>query len=248
MVSSRIIRDPEYWKDPMRWELLQRLPPNYVIGKLPELLAARGAIPSCNYEVFALAAAPSTIFNMNVDSLASRYHRVHRVLEPHGRSHLPEVFEQIGWGAYTKAILDFPDLPPPTIPGLVLPGPEPAEVLGRAEYRIAATLLPNSRYVSIIGYSFGAMDDAHTYAFLKARIPQAHCAVVVVSLDPYEMMCRLSEELQSANIHAIQASWQYLSRAILMPGNCRKHHRAPGGPFCVPCVWYQYETLVDKGI
>ena len=246
VVSSRIIRDPVYWKDPMRWELLQRLPANYVIGKLPELLAARGATASSNYEVFALAAAPSTIFNMNVDSLASRYRKVHRILEPHGRSLSSEMFERIGWAAYTNAILDFPDLPPPTVPGLVLPGPEPAEVMSRSEYRAAAKILPCSKYVSIIGYSFGGMDDVHTYAFLTGRIPRAHEAVLVISPDPYEMMHRLSEGLKSTNVHAIPASWHYLTRAILKPGDCKKHHCALSGPFCVPCVWHEYETLVDR--
>jgi hypothetical protein len=248
VVSSRIMRDPAYWKDPMRWELLQRLPPNYVIGKLPELLAARGTIASSNYDVFALAAAPSTIFNMNVDSLASRYRGVHRVLEPHGRSLSTEMFERIGWAAYTNAILDFPELPPPTVPGLILPGPEPAEVMSRAEYRTAARALPYSKYVSIIGYSFGGMDDVHTYAFLMARIPRAHDAVLVISPDPYEMMHRLSEELKSMNVHAIPASWHYLAQAILKPGDCRKHHWALNGPFCAPCAWYQYQTLVDEGV
>jgi hypothetical protein len=245
VVSSRIIRDPVYWKNPMRWELLQRLPPNYVIGKLPELLAARRAASS-NYEVFALAAAPSTIFNMNVDNLASRFRGVHRVLEPHGRSLSPKMFERIGWAAYTSAILDFPELPPPTIPGLILPGPEPAEVISRAEYRTAAKVLPYSKYVSIIGYSFGGMDDVHTYTFLMARISRAHHGVLVISPDPYEMMHRLSDELKSTNVHAIPASWHYLARAILRPGDCRKHHWAPIGRFCVPCAWYHYETLVDQ--
>ncbi|TAK81987.1 MAG: hypothetical protein EPO20_23205 [Betaproteobacteria bacterium] len=183
---------------------------------------------------------------MNVDSLASRYRRVHRVLEPHGRSLSPEMFERIGWAAYTNAILDFPELPPPTIPGLILPGPEPAVVMSRAEYRIAAKALPHSKYVSIIGYSFGGMDDVHTYAFLTSRIPLAHDAVLVISLDPYEMMHRLSGELKSTNVHAIPASWRHLARAILRPGNCRKHHWASNEPFCVPCVWYQYETLLDQ--
>lgn len=246
VVSSRIIRDPEYWKDPLKWELLQRLPPNYVIGKLPQLLAARAEVVSSNYEVFSLAASPSTIFNMNVDSLASRYRRVHRVLEPHGRSLSAATFERIGWASYTDAILDFPELPPPTIPGLILPGPEPAQVTGRSEYRIAGEVLPYSKYVSIIGYSFGGMDDVHTYAFLTSRIPRAHHAVLVMSLDPYEMMHRVSEELKSTNVHAIPASWHHLARAILRPGTCKKHHWAPNGPFCVPCVWYEYQALVDQ--
>ena len=144
VVASRVIRDPEYWKDPLKWELIQSLPPNYAIGKLPELLTTQASMVSANYDVFALAAKPSTIFNMNVDRLATRSCRGHRVFEPHGRSLSPEMFERIGWGAYTKAILDFPELSPPTIPGLVLPGPEPAEILTRAEYRAAARLLPMS--------------------------------------------------------------------------------------------------------
>ena len=247
VISSRVIRNPEYWKDPLRWELIQRLPPNYVIGKLPELLVAQSRIASTNYDVFALAAKPSTIFNMNVDRLAMRSCKGHRVFEPHGRNLSPEMFERIGWSTYTKAILDFPELSPPTIPGLVLPGPEPAEVLTRAEYRAAAKLLPMSKYVSIIGYSFGAMDDLHTYAFLTSKIPRAHQAVIVVSLEPYEMMYRLSDELKSASVFAIPASWQHLVRAILVPGDCRKYHPTPNGTFCAPCVWYQYEALLDAG-
>jgi hypothetical protein len=247
VISSRVIRDPEYWKDPLKWELIQRLPPNYVIGKLPELLTTQSRVTSANYDVFALAAKPSTIFNMNVDRLAMRSCRGHRVFEPHGRSLSPEVFAQIGWSSYTEAILDFPELSPPTIPGLVLPGPEPAEILTRAVYRAAARLLPISKHFSIIGYSFGAMDDLHTYAFLTTRIPPTHQAVIVVSLDPYEMMHRLSDELQSTSVFAIAASWQYLSRAILYPGECKKFHPTPHGTFCVPCVWYQYETLLDAG-
>lgn len=247
VISSRVIRDPEYWKDPLRWELIQRLPPSYVIGKLPELLATRPRIASANYDVFALAAKPSTIFNMNVDRLAMRSCKGHRVFEPHGRSLSPEMFERIGWSTYTKAILDFSELSPPTIPGLVLPGPEPAEVLTRAEYRAAARLLPISKHFSIIGYSFGAMDDLHTHAFLTSRIPRAHQAVIIVSLEPYEMMYRLSDELKSTGVFAIPANWQYLSQAILFPGDCKKFHPTPHGTFCVPCVWYQYQALLDAG-
>ena len=247
VVASRVIRDPEYWKDPLKWELIQSLPPNYAIGKLPELLTTQASMVSANYDVFALAAKPSTIFNMNVDRLATRSCRGHRVFEPHGRSLSPEMFERIGWGAYTKAILDFPELSPPTIPGLVLPGPEPAEILTRAEYRAAARLLPMSKHFSIIGYSFGAMDDRHTYAFLTSRIPRAHQAVIVVSLDPYEMMYRLADELKSSSVVAIPASWQHLARAILAPGDCRKFHPTPHDTFCASCVWYQYETLLDAG-
>ncbi len=120
--------------------------------------------------------------------------------------------------------------------------------MSRAEYRTAARALPHSKYVSIIGYSFGGMDDVHTYAFLMARIPRAHDAVLVISPDPYEMMHRLSEELKSMNVHAIPASWHYLAQAILKPGYCRKHHWALNGPFCAPCAWYQYQRLVDEGV
>jgi hypothetical protein len=247
VISSRVIRDPEYWKDPLRWELIQRLPPNYVIGKLPELLTTWSRVASANYDVFSLAAKPSTIFNMNVDRLAMRSCRGHRVFEPHGRSLSPEMFERIGWSTYTKAILDFPELSPLTVPGLVLPGPEPADVLARAEYRAAARLLPMSNHFSIIGYSFGAMDDLHTYAFLTSRIPRSHQAVLVISLEPYEMMYRLSDELKSTSVFAISASWQHLSHAILFPGDCKKFHPTSHGAFCVPCVWYQYEALLDAG-
>lgn len=247
IVSSRIIRDPEYWIDPLRWELIQRLPPNYVISKLPEILAAQAEFPSANYDVFALAGKPSTIFNMNVDSLATRFRDVHRVLEPHGRSLSPEMFARSGWSAYTKAILDFPELAPLTVPGLTLVGPEPAEVLTRMEYRAAALLLQRSKYVSIIGYSFGAMDDVHTYAFLTSRISRAHHAVIIISREPYELMCRLSDQLKSTNIHGISATWHHLARAMLSPGDCRKYHAATRGPFCVPCVLYKYEALLDAG-
>lgn len=245
IVSSRVIRDPEYWKDPLRWELIQRLPPAYVIGKLPALLSTRAGIPVANYDVFNLAAKPSTIFNMNVDGLARRICRGHRVLETHGRSPASELFETSGWNTYTDAILEFPDLPPPLIPGFVLPGPEPADVLSRAEYRSAERLLKAARYISIVGYSFGGMDDIHTYAFLASRIPALHEACIVISRDPYEVMYRLADALKSSRVHGISAYWEHLARAILFPGECRKYHPMPRGSFCPYCVNYQYEALLD---
>ncbi len=245
VVSSRIIRDPEYWKNPMRWELVQRLPPAYVIGKLPELLSGHAAPPLANYEVFNLAEKPSTIFTMNVDGLASRICKGHRVLEMHGRSPSGEVLERSGWKTYTEAILEFPDLPPPLIPGLVLPGPESADVLARAEYMTADRLLQAAGYVSIVGYSFGGMDDIYTYAFLASRIPRAHQAILVISPDPYEVMYRLSDALKSTRVHRISAYWNYLARAILSPGECRKCHPTPIGLFCPHCVDYRYEALLD---
>lgn len=245
IVSNRVIRDPEYWKDPMRWELVQRLPPSYVIGKLPELLSARARTPVANYEVFNLAAKPSTILNMNVDGLASRICKGHRVLEMHGRSPPPELLERSGWKTHTEAILEFPELPPPLVPGLVLPGPEPADVLARAEFRNAEQLINQARYISIVGYSFGGMDDIHTYAFLASRIPRSHQAVLVVSREPYEIMYRLSDALKSARVHGISAHWEHLAMAILWPGDCRKYHPAPAGLFCAYCVDYRYEALLD---
>jgi hypothetical protein len=245
IVFSRIIRDPEYWKDPMRWELVQRLPPAYAISKLPELLSARPSVPVANYEVFNLAAKPSTIFNMNVDGLASRICKEHRVLEMHGRSPSPELLERSGWKTYTEAILEFPELPPLLVPGMVLPGPEPADVLVRVEYRTAQRLINAAGYVSIIGYSLGGMDDIHTYAFLASRIPRSHQAVLVVSREPYEVMYRLSDALKSSHVHGISAYWEYLARAILFPGECRKYHPTPGGSFCAYCVGYRYEALLD---
>ena len=245
IVSSRVIRDPEYWKDPMRWELVQRLPPAYVIGKLPELLSTRAGVPIANYEVFNLAAKPSTIFNMNVDGLASRICRGHRVLEMHGRSPDRELLERSGWKTYTEAILEFPELPPPLVPGLVLPGPESTDVLARVEYRAAQRLINTAKYVSIVGYSFGGMDDIHTYAFLASRIPRSHQAVLVVSREPYEVMCRLSDALKSPRVHGIPAHWEHLAKAILFPSECRKYHPAPAGSFCAHCVGYRYEALLD---
>lgn len=245
IVSSRVIRDPKYWNDPLRWELIQRLPPSYVIGKLPELLSTRAGVPVANYEVFNLAAKPSTIFNMNVDGLASRICNGHRVLETHGRSPSSELLERTGWKTYTEAILEFPGLPPLLVPGLVLPGPEPADVLGRAEYRTAERLLRAARYVSLVGYSFGGMDDIHTYAFLASKISRSHEAIIVISLDPYEVMYRLSDALKSTRVYGIFAHWEYLARAVLFSGECRKYHPTPSGSFCAHCVSYRYEALLD---
>ena len=245
IVSRRVIRDPEYWKDPLRWELIQRLPPAYVIGKLPELLSARVTTFVANYDVFNLAAKPSTIFNMNVDGMANHLCKEHWVLEPHGRSPSLALLERSGWKTYTDALLEFPGLPPPLVPGLVLPGPEPADVLARAEYRTAEKLLRAARYISIVGYSFGGMDDLHTYTFLASNISKLHHAVIVISREPYEVMHSLADALKSTRVHGISAHWEYLARAILSPGNCRKYHPMPGGSFCAHCVNYQYEALLD---
>ena len=245
-VSNRVIRDPECWKDPMRWELIQRLPPGYVTGKLPTLLSA-GLAPraNANYRVFNLAAKPSTIFNMNVDGLASRICKGHRVFEAHGRSPGVRILKSSGWTSYVDAIREFPNLPPPLVPGLVLPGPEPAAVLARQSYKNAEKLLKAAQYISIVGYSFGGMDDIHTHAFLTSRISPLRQTVIVISLDPLEVTYRLADTLKSSSIFGISANWAYLANAIAYPRECRKSHPVPEGLFCAECVNYQYEVLLN---
>lgn len=246
IVTSRVVRDPECWRDPLRWEFVQRLPPAYVIAKLPELLSASHTVANPNYEVFKLA-KPSTIFNFNVDGLASRICKGHLVLETHGRTPGLEALKRVGWSTYASAILEFPELPPPFVPGLILPGPEPASVLERKAYLSAARSLTTADYVAVIGYSFGSMDDAHTYAFLTSGIPKRHRAILVVSPDPGEVAFRVAESLKSNRVFPLSVYWEPLARAILGPGECRKSHPVPPGAFCARCVSHRYEAILDLG-
>lgn len=91
------------------------------------------------------------------------------------------------------------------------------------------------------------MDDVHTYSFLTSQISLPKQSVVLISLEPYELAHRLSDQLQSNHVLAMSASWHHLARAICTRGECKKHHSVVRLPFCVPCVLYRYEALLDAG-
>lgn len=243
---TRVIQKPPVWKNPMLYELLLRLPPNFVRASILHHLAPNSnAIPP-QYSVFMLARAPATIFNMNTDGLAREFCRDHLVLEPHGSGPTRKVLDELNWNNMLYSYAMYPELRPLSLPGLVFPGPEPQYVTKQDCYVVASARIKLAKHAAIIGYSFGGYDDSHTYDFLVERLRRYRPKVTIASPKPWDLVERLSEGVKSDRVFGVDAFWKPLAEAIRNPGECKKSHLPSYPTLCERCVWYRYAHILDR--
>lgn len=199
------------------------------------------------YQVFRLARKPSGIFNLNVDRLARLYCTGHKILDLHGTAPSPEFLHSVGWHELEDGLLEFSDLRAPSIPGFVHIGPEPSTITQTRSYICAMQLLPRAKYVVFVGYAFGGMDDIYTYNFLCAHLRRHSTPVVVIDLNPSDLVLRIQDEVKSAKVYGLEADWSFLAQAIIETARVRRHKWCSISRLCPTCVSYSYERLQDKG-
>lgn len=198
-----------------------------------------------HYGVFALARWPLAIFNLNNDGLADTYCvPPHRVMSLHGTSLSPEDRAKLGWDALVDRLQQFPDLPAPRIPGLILPQVEPEVLASTPLFREATQSLRQARRLVIVGYSFGEGDDWLVEKMLVEAMKSSTPEVIVVSPDPEGLATRL-EHLGRAPVHRVPSRWCELAGAIL--GSMGRHFfkSCPPGRLCARCISWLYGGAYD---
>jgi len=170
------------------------------------------------YGLFEYVPAPATMFNFNLDGLASLHCGLrHIVLEPHGR--IDDVwFERHDYQNLLEATVTY-ELRLPHLSRKLLPSPEPdGFALGRP-YANARRLFQEARVLVIVGYSFGqrgdTFDDGLSYDFLVCLVKRRPCPVLVVSPNPSELVERLQDRLSTYRVFGIDVRWEIFSAILL---------------------------------
>jgi hypothetical protein len=190
--------------------------PEAVVNVLVQgLLMLKGADDTPpQYEVFRHIGKPSTIFNFNLDGLATRFAgNDHFVLEPHG--HIDR-----HWVEHPD--LDsmlFDGFEPPHLSHKHLWGPEPSGITWTSPFSIGWPKLAAASSVFIIGYSFGAwnglLDDAESFLWLLSCVTATACPIFVISVDPEPLAQRIEKLLGQPRVKRIVASWTELSALLI---------------------------------
>jgi len=90
-------------------------------------------------------------------------------------------------------------------------------------YARARMLLPCSRAVIVLGYSFGqrsdGFDDRYSFDFLVSLLKHNPRPVFVVSPTPYDLAAILRDTLRSHSVFGIALRWELFSGAVLAHAN-----------------------------
>lgn len=144
---------------------------------------------------------------------------------------------------------EFPTLPPPLIPGLLLPQPEPLEIGSTREYSAARRFLWSAKRLSIVGYSFGQifgqMDDRLAYELVTKAIRVRGLDTIVLSPNAVDLRTRLQEDTKMQNVLAFPGYWHRLSEAIMLSPGSPRRKTCDHARHCLDCVEYFYEALLD---
>jgi hypothetical protein len=192
-------------------------------------LPAQFVVPA-NYAVFDVVGAPATLFNFNLDGLASTFcARNHIVLEPHGRiDHL--WFEAGSYEFWREAVTAF-DVRLPHITPKLLPSPEPSEIVQKPVYEIAQQLFSCSPAMVIVGYSFGktdgGFDDSASWRFFVDLLKAHPRPTFVLSPFPEELADMLRQSVSSDCVVGVPVYWETLAmRIIAATGRSRRLNSA----------------------
>lgn len=248
-LTTRIIGNPDDYDDPFTAELLKRFFPSAVKAMtLKELTPKNLNVNLPQYKIFTFASKPSTIFNMNTDGIARLFSSGHILLEPHGRIPV-DIINSKAWDGLTKAILEF-GFDCPKIDGFLLPQPEPKYITLRKEYIRALRLFPLSKYLIIVGYSFGisenSIDDYETFEFFRALLRRNPKNVLIINPAPECVAGAIQEETNLKTIYPFSVYWDILCKAliiILYEYQCRDISELS---FLTTKVLYKYDELCDR--
>lgn len=255
LVAERIVGKPKQrlrQVDPLRDDLLlraelaERISPSAVKAAAIGLLH-RGKPDRCpQYEVFQLSTYPATFINFNNDGLADAFCTRHVVLNMHGTSLDPELRQAVGWNRMVVGLQTFPELYVPTVPGLLLPQPEPCDIANTAPYVGASRRIAHAKRIALIGYSFGGMDDQEAYRLLTRTVVRTRVPVIVVGPDVGDLVTRLREDTLGASVIGLVARWYALAEAIIASSMRRFHKSCDTSRLCSRCVAYLYEAILDE--
>jgi len=221
---ERLIGRISPYEDDFRTILLTHMRP----GAL-DLLAQRAlwrprsdVVPP-QYAVFDFVPSPATLFNFNLDGLASLYCGPrHNVLEPHGRIDEPWFECEDYYRELVKAAVVYEVRIPHLTPKL-LPAPEPEDIALGSTYATARKLFRHARAMVILGYSFGQtdtmFDDAQSFEFVVTLVKERPCPVFVISPTPHELGERLRDRLSTYSVHGISLRWELFSGLLLASTN-----------------------------
>jgi hypothetical protein len=162
--------------------------------------------------------SPSVVFNFNVDGLANRFCKNHVVINAHGTLD-PKVFHSKKWDEMIEICLTY-HLEPPKIPDVLLPYKEPIGITNKNQYKYARKFYPYTKYVVIIGYSFGfngsSFDDWESYLFFIGLFKKHEKPIIIISPSGADQIAyMLGEKLLRNNIYVISAYWNYLATAMI---------------------------------
>lgn len=201
-------------------------------------------IPS-QYAVFEVVPSPATIFNFNLDGLASVYLKNrHIVLTPHGTIDrdlvsnpiYKELLKDIAWGI--EIPLSNPD---------VFIEPEPQSITNSLPYQHAMKLFPTSSAVILIGYSFArfhySRDDFESFEFFSDLLRRYPKPTFIVDPFPDEVSELLSERTKSRSILPIPAKWEPLASAIHASVRKSGCHQIFCGKLCINRVLEMYHRF-----
>ena len=216
-VFQRIVGDPAITDAPNEYSMLMRLNSPAV-----HAMVAQELTPACfsrsipQYEIFRSVKKPGTFFSLNVDGLLAQYCRGHVLLEPHGRIPVKVVRSPM-WDEIIDALLMY-GFKSPTIPGLLLPQPEPRTITSGDAYRKAIRLMPSAKFVVLIGYSFGLfqdlIDDFETFEFICELMKFYHKDIIVVDPRPDFISNSIEVATNCRPPTGLKVRWNHLARAI----------------------------------
>lgn len=200
------------------------------------------------YGFFELTPSPATIFNFNLDGLASLHcaHR-HIVLEPHGR--IDDLwFERADFKALLEGTIAY-GLSLPHLSAKVLPSPEADGITLRPPYVKAQALLPYARAIIILGYSFGQrsneFDDSNSLEFFVTLFKRNPRPILVISPTPLELVERLRDRLQTSNVHDVPMRWEVFSGLLMDNLVSDQQPRFKGRDAGLRRLLYDYESRLD---
>lgn len=203
-------------------DLKTRLLGNIALGAL-DLLVQRAlwrpvdkVVPP-QYAVFDMVGRPATIFNFNLDKLASIYcGHIHIVLTPHG-SYDQLWIEGANYEEARESTTIYGIVLPHLTPKL-LPSPEPAYITQRPAYKIARGLFKFAPAMLMIGYSFAryanAFDDYESLEYFVELLKRHPKPVFVLSPYPEELVDILQQRLSSYNVYGFPLRWEVFSRFL----------------------------------
>lgn len=218
-VAKKLLGNAYYSDNDLEKEIINRIPSGAIKAISYQLMSARKDIsPPSQYIVFNFKRYRSVIFNFNVDGLANRFCNKHLVLNAHGMLD-PDLVHSQDWNNFIEFCLLY-HINISGIPGVLLPEKEPVGITETESYKLASRVYPYTRFVVLIGYSFGMngfdLDDWQSYEFFIRLFRLNNKPIIIISPNGGDRIAYLlCEDLKRDNIYVVSACWNYLASAII---------------------------------